>query len=41
MKAGLKPEEQKLIELLEKDCGPLSEQEIRLALEQAKAIGEI
>ncbi len=42
LKAALKPKEHELIELLEEQHGrSLTDQEISLALEQAKAIGEL
>ena len=41
-KAGLRPEERELIALLEKNRGrALTDQEISLALAQAKALGQI
>jgi hypothetical protein len=41
-KAGLLPEEQEIIDLLERSYGrPLTEQEIHVSLEQARAIGDL
>jgi hypothetical protein len=40
--SAMSPEEQEIVDLLEADYGrPLTEQEINLALEQARALGEL